>query len=278
MAGLWYGKKPPMKHLLSTVMESLSQSSTLGISISTSHGLRTFRTKLVMGVFDLIAKRDVLRAKQFNGKYGCSVCLNPGTLISRNTRAYLPGDFEVRTHRAVVAAAKEAERRGEAVQGIISTSPMTSIIDLVDCIPVDYMHAVLEGVTRTLLNAWFVSCNHGEAYYLGSKLAAIDKLLLTQRPPCELSRAPRSIAKHLKYLKASELRSWLLYYSLPLLVTNLPPLYLHHYALLVCAIHILLQNEVTVAQMDAADEILRDFHSLLPELYVRYVALTMPTY
>ena len=64
------------------------------------------------------------------------------------------------THRAVVAAAKEAERREEAVQGIISTSPMTSIIDLVDCIPVDYMHVVL-GVTRTLLNAWFVSCNHG---------------------------------------------------------------------------------------------------------------------
>ena len=72
-------------------------------------------------MFDLIAKRDVLRAKKFNGKYGCSVCLNPGTLISRNTRAYLPGDFEVCTHRAVVAAAKEAERRGEAVQGIIST-------------------------------------------------------------------------------------------------------------------------------------------------------------
>ena len=69
MAGLWYGKKPPMKHFLSPIMESLSQLSTLGISISTSHGLRTFRTKLVVGVFDLIAKRDVLRAKQFNGKY-----------------------------------------------------------------------------------------------------------------------------------------------------------------------------------------------------------------
>ena len=142
---------------------------------------------------------------------------------------------------------------------------MTSIIDLIDCIPVDYMHAVL-GVTCTLINAWFVSCNHCEAYYLHYLGSAIDKLLLMLRPPCELSRAPRSIGKHLKYLKASKLRNWLLYYSLPL-VTNLPPLYLHHYTLLVCAIHILLQNEVTVAQMDAADKMLRDFHSLLPELY-----------
>ena len=31
--------------------------------------------------------------------------------------------------------------------------------------------------------------------------------------------------------------------------------------------HVFLQNEVTVAQMDAADEMLHDFHSLLPELY-----------
>ena len=144
---------------------------------------------------------------------------------------------------------------------------MASIVNLVDSVPIDYMHAVLEGVTCTLLNAWFLSCNHGEPYYLGSKLAAIDKLLLKQRPPCELSRPPRSIAKHLKYWKASELRNWLLYYSLSLLVTNLPPLYLHHYALLVCAIHILLQSEITMAQVDAVDEMLHDFYGLLPELY-----------
>ena len=145
---VWH--KTTHETFVSPIMESLSQFSTLGISISTSHGLRTFCTKLVMGLFDLIAKRDVLCAKQFNGKYGCSVCLNTGTLISRNTRAYLPGDFELRTHRTVVTAAKEAERKGEAVQGIISTSPMTSTIDLVDCIPIDCMHAVSEGVTCTL--------------------------------------------------------------------------------------------------------------------------------
>ena len=73
-----------MKLTLSPIMESLSQFSSLGISISTSHGLVIYRIKLVMGVFDLIVKRDILCAKQFNGKYCCSVCLNPGTLISRN--------------------------------------------------------------------------------------------------------------------------------------------------------------------------------------------------
>lgn len=90
---------------------------------------------------------------------------------------------------------------------------------------------------------------------------------MKQRPPSELSRPPRSIAKHVKYWKASELRNWLLYYSLPLLLPYLPSLYLHHYAFLVCAVHILLQSEVTTALIDAADEMLRDFCDLLPELY-----------
>ena len=270
MAGMWYGKKPSMDILdlmLRPILESLNRFSTLGISIDTPQGLVTIRTKLVMGVFDLPAKSAVLCAKQYNGKYGCSVCLHPGTLISRNHRVHLPGDHMGRTHHSVVTAALEAEAGGEPVNGIIRSSPLTSILDLVDSIPVDYMHAVLEGVTRLLLNSWFLTCNHGEPFYLGSKLAEIDRIFLKQRPPSELSRPPRSIAKHMKYWKASELRNWLLYYSLPLLLPYLPLLYLHHYALLVCAVHILLQSEVTTALIDAADEMLHDFCVLLPELY-----------
>ena len=91
--------------------------------------------------------------------------------------------------------------------------------------------------------------------------------LLRQQPPHELSRPPPSLQKHLKYLKASELRTWLLFYSLPLLLDNLPSLFFHHYSLLVCAMHILLQDNITSAQVDAAASMLGDFCKLLPELY-----------
>jgi hypothetical protein len=66
---------------------------------------------------------------------------------------------------------------------------------------------------------------------------------------------------------ASELRSWLLYYSLPLLLRYLPALYFHHYALLVCAIHILLQDTLSEEDISAAECALTDFLSLLPSLY-----------
>ena len=129
------------------------------------------------------------------------------------------------------------------------------------------MHAVLEGVTRWLVRAWFDSKYHGEAFYIGRNVQAIDIQLMRQCPPSEFSRPPRSIQRHISYWKASELRNWLLVYSLPLLLGYLPSLYWHHYALLVCAIHIMLGNSITCDQLAAADRMIKDFYTLLPELY-----------
>lgn len=129
------------------------------------------------------------------------------------------------------------------------------------------MHCVLEGVVKRLLEKWVNSTNHHSPYYIGRNVDMIDNNLITQCPPHEFSRAPRSIKKHRKFWKASEFRCWLLYYSLPLLLGVLPALYLHHYALLVCAIHILLQEQLTNAKIAAAEEMLKDFVSFLPELY-----------
>ena len=94
---------------------------------------------------------------------------------------------------------------------------LANSLDLVDDIPVDYMHSVLEGVTQ-LLRAWFKSENHREPYYLGRSICQIDNLLLKQRPPSECSWPARSIRRHVQYWKACELHSWLLFYTLPLLL------------------------------------------------------------
>lgn len=136
-----------------------------------------------------------------------------------------------------------------------------------DAVPIDYMHAVLEGVVKWLLRAWFDSENHSKPFYLRRGLRQIDSVLLQQTPPHEFSRPPRSLQSHLRYFKASELRNWLLYYSLPILLDHLPPLYFHHYTLLVCAMHVLLQDSLSSTQIDAAESMLSDFVTVLPELY-----------
>lgn len=166
-----------------------------------------------------------------------------------------------------MAAAKTADTLGTPVMGIKGISVLSMSLDLVNSIPVDYMHAGLEGVARLLLRAWFDSENHREEFYLGRSGRQIDDLLLQQRPPHEFTRPPRSVLNHRNYWKASELCNWLLFYSLPILMGHLPPLYLHHCALLVCAIHILLQESLTTMQINAAESMLSDFVALLPELY-----------
>jgi len=113
----------------------------------------------------------------------------------------------------------------------MGTSPLSSVMDFVDAIPVDYMHCVSLDVAKMLLTRWFDSSYHRHPYYLGKQVTSIDLKLLKQHPPSEFSRPPRSIQNHLKYWKASELRSWLLFYSLPLLLDHLPSTYWHNYCL-----------------------------------------------
>ena len=269
LCGLWVGPiKPVMKLLLEPIMTHLRRLCSVGLAFTTPNGaLTNIRTKVVLGIFDLPAKAAVLNAKQFNGKYGCAVCIHPGKRLENGARVYLPGTYNIRTHEHYLDSAEKAVISNTAVFGIVGHSPLSSNLDLPVSIPVDYMHAVLEGVVRTMMRFWFDSRYHGLPCYIGRSVSQIDSMLVKQRPPTEFTRAPRSIEKHMKYWKASELRQWLLYYSLPLLLPHLPSLYWHHYALLVCAIHILLKDHITLAEVDAAEEMLNDFYVLFAELY-----------
>ena len=121
-----------------------------------------------MGIFDLPAKAAVLCCKQYNGKYGCTVCYHPGKRLSNNARVYLPDTvYPDRTHAEVINDATIAEETNSPVRGIKYKSPFSSIFDLVASIPVDYMHAVLEGAVRRLMKSWFSSQFHGTYFYLG---------------------------------------------------------------------------------------------------------------
>ena len=54
---------------------------------------------------------------QFNGKYGCPICLNPGTRVA--SQYYLPGpNYNVRSNDSVIEDADEAAMKRETVHGI----------------------------------------------------------------------------------------------------------------------------------------------------------------
>ena len=267
LSGFWVGSKPIMRLLFAPILDNLSQLESSGLEIRTSSVIHYIFVKLAMGIFDLPAKAAVLNAKQFNGKYGCSVCMHPGNRLSNNSRIYPPHHYRERTHADILHNAETAEKNKVAVKGIIGASPLGSVLNLVDAIPVDYMHCVLQGIVKMLLTRWFDSSYHNQLPYLGRQVSSVDMKFLKQRPPTEFSRPPRSIQKHLKYWKASELRNWLLFYSLPILLDHLPSLYWHHYSLLVCSMHLLLSDAISPVLIDAAEQMLADFYLLIQELY-----------
>lgn len=79
-----------------------------------------------------------------------------------------------------------------------------------------YQHSVCLGVTKQTTTLWLDSNHHNEDWFLGGKVSNIDQELLAINPPLEVTRAPRSV-KDRKFWKASEWRSFLLYYALPVL-------------------------------------------------------------
>ena len=214
--------KPPANTFLTGVVNLFRRLSSQGLRVKTSTGVKTVLLKPLFGVFDLIAKAPMLNMVQFNG---CASCLHPGKWT--NTRVCPPGtNYPPRTAASIKAAAVSATE-DVPVEGIKGHSILSSIVDSLLTAPIDYMHCVLEGV-KWLLEKWVNSTNHHTPHYIGRDVETIDSHLIAQCPPHELSRAPRSIRKNRKFWKAAEFRSWLLYYSLPLLLGHLPALYLHH--------------------------------------------------
>lgn len=171
---VWVGGiKPQMNILLKPLLKTLKRLSSHGVCIKLLDGLvKTIRLQPLFGVFDLIARAPAMNMKQHNGFMGCPTCVHPGETKQR-TRVYLPGtDYPLRTHSSIVSDGIEAQEIGEAVNGIKGRSSLENIVDLVNGIPIDYMHCVLEGVTK-LLDMWITSMRC--LCYIGRFVKQIDK-------------------------------------------------------------------------------------------------------
>ena len=267
VSALWLGPcKPPMDILLPPTLSKIQQLETKGIEISTPDGTKVVKAKLIAGVFDFPAKVTALNITQYNGYYGCPYCTDRG-IHKCHRHLYLPIEpHKIRTPFEIAVWAQKAIMLGRPVFGVKGISLLAPFISIYH-IPIDYMHAILEGVVKAFLCCW-INPKYAELrFYLGKVVNIINKYLLRIKPPHEFRRSPRETGTAQAYWKASEYKVWLLYYSLPILTKILPPDYVHHFALLVTAMHILLGIRITSEDIRAADEMLVLFYNLVPQLY-----------
>ena len=100
---------------------------------------------------------------QYNGRYSCTYCLDKGEHVS-GRHLFLP-EHETRTIAQVEECAKEAEESGEPVYGVKGMSMLSPHIGITEAVAVDYMHAALGGVTKTLLSTCMDLKYHTRRFY-----------------------------------------------------------------------------------------------------------------
>ena len=268
LAGIWLGSvKPKMEMILDPVLEKLDVYGKKSIAISTDGGDKIIKVKLILCVFDLVARPLATNTVQFNGYFGCLYCLHEG--VYKLKRMLYPPlqHYMKRCKEDIERWATEAEDSGKPVYGIKSHSILSLYIDIVRDIPIDYMHMILEGISKMLLKYWSDGSFKDRRFYLGKGIDKLDKMLLRIKPPHSFRRSPRSLKVSSTFWKASEHRAWLLYYALPILMHILPPDYVMHLSLLITSLHILLGMSISKEDISKCRELLTTFHQLLPELY-----------
>lgn len=83
----------------------------------------------------------------------------------------------------------------------------------------------------------------------------------------DISRTPRKMSKDRLHLKAHELVTWLLFYSLPILRRFLPNKFVQHWSLLVEGISILLKTAIMENDVYNAQRYLFQFVKDVEKLY-----------
>ena len=267
VAALWLGPcKPSIDVLLPSVLSKIDLLHTNGIEFSMPHGKKVLRVKIVAAVFDFPAKAMTLNIVQFNGYYGCPYFKDRG-IHKCHRHLYLPAEPHIAKEPGDIDAwARKAEEILKPVFGVKGFSMLMKYITI-HHVPIDYLHAILQGITKQFLECWINSDYSEHRFYLGNNVNDIDAYLLNIKPPHEFRSTPRPIKKNLFYWKSSEYRAWLLYYSLPIILTYLPSDYVNHFALLISAMHILLGCNISTHDLSVAEECLFAFYAEVPELY-----------
>ena len=276
LVGLWIGpKKPEMLTFLKPFIDDLQQLEN-GINVLIDNNTTvTLHCSLVAGTADLPAKCIVHNMIQFNGKYSCPYCEQPGETAKsgKGVSHIYPFIFDgptepKRTHNNTIHFAEIATENMKSEMGIKGPCWFSQCesYDVIKSNCVDYMHCVLLGVMKRLISIWFYKefSNDQSSFY--DKIDEVNLRLLKLKPPYFIRRAPRSL-NDLKYWKASEFRSFLLFYGPVILSDILSHSYYSHFLLLSEAVYLILQETITLEEVNLAENLLEKFLATFGTLY-----------
>ena len=283
-SGLWFGnKKPLMLSFLGPTALSL-QKLEAGVEMNApERGNFKLRAVLIGCICDLPARAILTNHVQYNGSFSCPKCLQKGITHQVGARGHthvFPFNTEnpkgpERTSESVKEDAVKAQKNIEnglkdfSVNGVKGPSWLMDLkrFDVVRAVNIDYMHGVLLGIQKLLLNRWFSHQHSKQSFSIADKVDIVDRKISEIKLSSAIKRMPRSISDTLKYWKASKFRSFLLYFRVPCMFGVLPSHLLSHYILLVHATYVLLKDGIDETDLKEAEECLTKFVQHFPVYY-----------
>lgn len=250
LVGLYIGEeKPDFLKNFKPLVDEFKILSSKGLKINVDN--QDFNVKAYVShiTADLPAKCKLQSFMQFNGQFACSYCYHPGIKTknlnnAREFTRYLSGSYNNRSHSETVSIMKQLVR-GQVKspsKGVKGISCLISFNDfnLIDGCCIDYLHSVLLGNVKTLLDLWLNPKFRRTTHYIEKKnKSLLRKRILSVKPPRSANRKPRDLDQLSKF-KAHEFRDLLLNY-LPIFLRGLlRPNYVKHFTRLSAAIYILL--------------------------------------
>lgn len=276
LCGLWYGSKPEMNTFLEPFVEELNDLHSNGLQYihPVSNEQVTIKAHVLLASVDSQARPMLQKLKTYRGIQGCSYCLHEGEerSVGRGHARVYRGDVgPLRTHQQHLQDTNTVIATNKVTNGIRGASVLLllSVFNIISSFVPDYLHCLCLGVVKTTVSWWLQGSNKDETFYLGSpqKMRLIDDVLLSIKPPTEITRTPRSISQW-KIWKASEWKNFLLYYSIPcLLNAGMPKKYVEHWFLLVSSMHLLLKEKIRPTDLVNAGKSLREFVLTMEEVY-----------
>lgn len=259
VAGLFHAEsKPNIHEFFKPLAEELSDLSKNGIFVRD----RIFKLFITNASFDLPAKSLLSQVKQYNSWEACNFCFQKGERTIKGIRYTYEESIELRTHSEIIQDISKVNRYpNKSFRGIKGISPMIAFknFDLANSFCVDYMHCVLLGVVKNLLNFWTDTRYKREPFYISKKKRDIlNTRLLQIKIPTYISRRPRSL-HNLKLFKSSEYRNLLLYYLPVCLKSVLPKKYISHLRALSSAIYQLLEPSISPNDLEIVEKKLNNF-------------------
>ena len=215
VAGYWMSEiEVEIDLFFEPFLEELNDLYINGIDINNDN----YKVVVACCCLDSVARAKFLKIKQFNGLYGCTICLQK----SSNSRYPYKEQISLRTYdhykeciRNLDELQLNERNKEDSIMGVKGLTVMASCprFDPIVQVPVDSMHNVFLGVTKLLIKIWFDPKYNDKAFYIPpNSRIIIDKRLKNLQTFSECGRLPRNITEYKKW-KANEMYNWLFYYS-----------------------------------------------------------------